>query len=78
VRATLSGLRHELILVHPVRGRSLLLHAGDQMTRGLLERATTLLRLPEVPARELYRIGRSLSPAPRIAPPVPILEAQAA
>jgi hypothetical protein len=57
VRSNLSGVRHELVLVHPQSRRSLLLHTGDQISRQTLERASGLLRLPEVSARELYRLG---------------------
>ena len=74
VRATLSGLRHELILVHPARSRSVLIHAGDHMTKTMLERATTLLRLPEVPAKDLYRSGAR---RPQIAIPAAIATPQA-
>lgn len=55
VRATLSGLRHELILVHRDRGKSVLLHTADQISQSTIERATALLRLPQISAGELYR-----------------------
>jgi hypothetical protein len=53
VRTTLSGARHEVVLVHPKPQHSVLLavadHAGDVSTG----RAAAALGLPEVPAREL-------------------------
>lgn len=55
VRATLSGLHHELILVHPERAKSVLLHTADHMSEATIERATALLGLPQVHPRELYR-----------------------
>lgn len=58
VRATLSGVRHELILVHSVRDRSVLLHAADSISQPTIDRATALFRLPQIPARELYRVTR--------------------
>lgn len=54
VRATLSGVRHELILVHPTRNRSVLLHSADAIAQSTIDRATALLRLQQVPAHELY------------------------
>lgn len=55
VRATLSGVHHELILAHPDPSRSLLLHTAPLMSRATLESASRLLGLPEIPAGELYR-----------------------
>lgn len=54
VRSSLSGVRHELILVHADPGRHVLLTVDDAISRKTLERAAALLRLPEVPARRLY------------------------
>jgi len=61
VRATLSGVSHELILVHSLADRSVLLHAADGIARSTIERAVALLCLPEIPARELYRVTRRRS-----------------
>lgn len=58
VRATLSGIRHELILVHSISGRSVLLHAADSISQSTIDRAAALLDLPQLPARELYRVTR--------------------
>jgi hypothetical protein len=55
IRATLSGTRHELVLVHPDARYSLLFYTADRMPSGALETVTALLRLPAVPAGELYR-----------------------
>ena len=63
VRATISGLHHELILVHGERGKSVLLHAADRISQATVERAATLLRLPEIPAQELYRFSVRRKPA---------------
>jgi hypothetical protein len=59
VRATLTGVRHELVLVHSARNRSVLLYAADSLSQATIDRAATLLRLPQVPARELYRLTRA-------------------
>ena len=56
VRATLSGVRHELILVHPKRERSVLLHSADAIAQSTIDRAAALLSLQQVPAHELYRL----------------------
>ena len=68
VRATLSGVSHELILVHSLADRSVLLHAADGIARSTIERAVALLCLPEIPARELYRVTRRRSSALGITP----------
>jgi hypothetical protein len=54
VRASLSGLRHELILVHADPARNVLVAAADRIPQATLDRAKALLGLPEVPARSLY------------------------
>lgn len=57
VRATLSGSRHELILVHPERGRSLLLCTADRMSQATVDSTAALMHLPQIPAGELYRVA---------------------
>ncbi len=54
VRATLSGTRHELILVHNDKRRTLLLHAAEQIPQSAIDQAANLLKLPQLQARELY------------------------
>jgi hypothetical protein len=59
VRSSLSGLRHELILVHADADRHVLLKVDDRISQTALEKAASLLQLPQVSARNLY------GPAPR-------------
>jgi len=59
VRATLSGFRHELVLVHPEPGKSLLLHASHHVPQAAVERACVLLGVPEMRAGELPPLQRS-------------------
>lgn len=54
VRTSVSGMRHELILVHPDPKRSVLLTMKDRLTQTSVEKAKQLLGLPEVPARTIY------------------------
>ena len=54
LRSTLSGLRHELLLVHREPRKSVLLHSGDLTSPPAIEQVTRLLGLPEIQARELY------------------------
>lgn len=54
VRTSLSGLRHELILVHADPAKNVLIAVADRIPQSSLERAKSLLGLPEVPARALY------------------------
>jgi hypothetical protein len=66
VRASLSGTRHELILVHPTRERSVLLSLSHQMSQSEVDRVAALLKHTEVPPTELYRLKARL---PRLALP---------
>jgi hypothetical protein len=54
-------VRHELILVHSTRRRFVLLHAANAIPQTIIDQASALLRLPQVPAHELCRLGQ---PAP--------------
>ncbi|MFM9847445.1 MAG: hypothetical protein ACKVP3_09815 [Hyphomicrobiaceae bacterium] len=63
VRSSLSGVRHEMILVHADPRRHVLLAAAPSMPQSLLTRTASLLNLPEVAARDLYAAERR-----RIAP----------
>ena len=66
VRASLSGTRHELILVHPQREKSLLLSLAPRMSQSEVDWVATLLSCKEIPPSELYRFGARL---PRIVLP---------
>ena len=66
VRSTLSGVRHELILVHPSRGRSVVLHSAHAIGQPTIDRATALFRLQQIPAHELYRVTQRASELPAI------------
>jgi hypothetical protein len=57
VRASLSGTRHELILVHPDREKSLLLAVSQSLSQQEVDRVATILGHKEVPAGMLYRIA---------------------
>jgi hypothetical protein len=63
VRASLSGERHELVLVHADRRRTIVLHADARLPQRAIDRAAGLLRLPQVPAQELPGRVRRLAPA---------------
>ena len=63
IRASVSGSRHELILVHPDRDRSLLLRVAPRISQNEVAAASALLGVPEVPARALYAARRSPSSA---------------
>jgi hypothetical protein len=55
VRASLSGARHELILVHPVWEKSILLSVAPRTSQSEVERVASLLGHKEIPPAELYR-----------------------
>jgi hypothetical protein len=74
IRSTLSGVRHELVLVHRERSKSvLLLQSPNALPHATIERAAALLALPQVPAGELYRLGSRaqpfLAPTPALTQP---------
>jgi hypothetical protein len=63
IRSSLSGNRHELVLIHPDPKRSVLLMVADHFSDADVARMTHLLRLPQVAANELYRLGKARKPA---------------
>lgn len=54
IRSSVSGNRHELILVHPDRRRSVLLAAAARITQAETDAAAFALAVVELPARALY------------------------
>jgi hypothetical protein len=66
IRSTLSGVRHELILIHPSRSRCVVLHSAQAIGQPTIDRATALFRLQQIPAHELYRVTRRASGPPAI------------
>ena len=66
VRASLSGLRHELILVHRKPSRSILLDVSQRIAAEDAARVANLLGLAEISSREAFNLdfkGGVLSPA---------------
>jgi hypothetical protein len=57
VRASLSGLRHELILVHKDPALSVLLAVANRISQAEVDRAASVLGLAEIPSREAYRLA---------------------
>jgi hypothetical protein len=55
VRASLSGTRHELILVHPQREKSVLLCVAPKTSQNEVDRVAALLGHKQIPPGELYR-----------------------
>jgi hypothetical protein len=78
VRTSLSGTRRELILVHPVRRKSVLLHAADQISESMARDVAMLLGLKEISGNELYRIGAALRSRQSPSDRAPKLASQAA
>lgn len=58
IRASLSGARHEIVLVHPDRNRSILLAFDMQVRESELQAMAAQLELPVVPARLIYEPRR--------------------
>ena len=63
VRSSLSGVRHELHLVHPDPRKSLLIHRADHISQATIDAAGALLGLPPVPARPRLGARKRLRPA---------------
>jgi hypothetical protein len=57
IRASLSGLTHEIVLVHPHNDLCVTLLSGDDVTGQTLDDCKSLLGLPEIPARAIYERG---------------------
>lgn len=55
IRASLSGNRHELVLVHADASKSVLIAIADRMSQATIDKAARLLSLPEVAASRIYR-----------------------
>jgi hypothetical protein len=55
VRSSLSGLRHELILLHQDPAKTVLLVTADRFSDAEVARMSRLLRLPHLPPSELYK-----------------------
>jgi hypothetical protein len=70
VRATLSGSRHELVLVHPNSDMNVMLQIAQRMPQPHIDRVAILLGLPEIPAQTL--MPRMIAaPAPQLTLPSP-------
>jgi hypothetical protein len=57
VRTSLSGVRHQLLLVDRASRRHIAFHAADRIGRETIERAVALLGLPEIAAKDLLTLG---------------------
>ena len=57
VRSSLSGVRHELHLVHADPGKSLLIHRADHISQATIDAAGALLGLPPIPVAAQPRVG---------------------
>jgi len=57
IRASLSGLTHEILLVHPDSAFSVTLLSAERVTQSMLDEYKSLLGLPEIPARAIYESG---------------------
>lgn len=73
VRASLSGVRHELILLHDDPKRSILIAIAPRFTQFEIDRVCQLLGTGEVPARLLYE-----RPLTNVISPIPTLISQSA
>jgi hypothetical protein len=68
VRSSLSGVRHELVLVHPRQSRSVVLHTSALISQDFVEQAARLLALAEIPSREASNVAFQQG-SPRLAEP---------
>jgi hypothetical protein len=74
VRSSLSGLSHEIVLVHPQPSLTVTLLTAERVTQAMLDEAKSLLGLPEVPARAIYE----RNPSRRAADHAPAVQAAVA
>lgn len=69
VRTSLSGVRHELVLVHPDRAKSVLVAIGGRFSQAQIDATCALLLCPEIPSKELYKFHLPAMSWPRFARP---------
>lgn len=55
IRTSLSGARHEIVLVHATADKTVVIETGDRIGQARIDTFAGLLRLPEVPAGTLYQ-----------------------
>ncbi len=55
IRTSLSGARHEVILVHPLRDRSVMVQMADRIAQSNIDVWSDLTSLPEIHARAIYQ-----------------------
>ena len=73
IRSSLSGVRHELVLLHSRPERCVVLYSGPAITPELIAAASHILALAEIPSREaasltpLHGLFRPAEPQPRLA-----------
>ena len=65
VRSSLSGTRHELILVHPNPARSVLVRASTRISATEIEATAAVFGCPEIAPRVIYRSTARVSSAAR-------------
>lgn len=68
-RTSLSGVRHELVLVHGDRRRNIVLAAAQTIGHAELREYCRLLDLPEVPPSRIYGFGRPRPGNENVTPP---------
>lgn len=59
VRSSISGNRHELVLVHPDKRKSVSLMVAEHITDQDLARFACLLQVPQIPASDVARLRRA-------------------
>ena len=69
VRSSLSGTRHELLLIHPDPARSLLLRTAASISHGEIDVLTNLLGCREIAPRMFYRKPQQHLPPFAVAQP---------
>ncbi len=59
IKSSLSGITHQIVLVHPQRKFSLVLHASERCSLVDIDRLALQLGLPIIAASEIYRTRRA-------------------
>jgi hypothetical protein len=54
IRTSLSGAKHEIVLVHEQASKSVILHIADRIAQPQIDAVAALLNVVQVPARALY------------------------
>ena len=67
IRASMSAVTHEIVLVHPDPSRTVTLHAAPAVTHAQIDALSALLGQPEIAPRAIYERSANVPSRPALA-----------